>query len=1072
MAPASAASSTAPKDRSTNRSSKRSRPSSTSKSSANASQDFKKRLKAKVGRRAAKPANVTDTSFRSAAVSVRPQQPDAVAADADGPASLSSVLLTSRGKSIRELTTQLQHPAAAVRQSASKGLKDLVSSSRGGGSGGGGGPPAADIATTTATAALLEAHLSSLVPAIAKCCVDEDDGVRALGLDVLSGLLRKLGADSLPSSSLPVLLQPFGVLLMAFVTSALNSLDESIRVDGAKAMELLSMTVPAVVAPHVPAILPTFVRLLQQQQRSVTGNKNEAPTASSGSRAKKKRSKRRKQEEQRSHLALADKMSSTATASAGPTSAHNARSAKKGFSPMKALLSLLETVTQEGNEMMSVSSSYQIITTKETPDAPPDLTIGGWRRPHTSLFVASGGALCRNSKRSCVYPIRSLSDLHHSQTDAEVSPISLPSVAPVPTLTCLNVLEKLRDALIEASQRGTDDDSNNRLRENDLSLLSSDEIETYLCVMKATGVFFCTYGGSGGLLLGSRARPEEDGVSCQQREQVIRTTLQIASLLLECLPFGCDSDVFTEEMWLTADEMNAVLCCTVCAIADACTPADSSNRSDKLNLDKERKIWIKKVASYVRTSMESLSTANSGNDPAGRIPTEMQQKSSLVLYVFRKLVLKTHGRQPLIWQDSRLRTTLIETFFALLFSGDNGNVRPKLSSALARQGFLVGQELIAVLDFDLVRCSEEYGSSVLDLVQSVPHYLAAWDDNYILESRCAVSLLHDVVRRTRMQEDCPTSRLFDQLALDLRKLIDSPSSGQPSALERYPEGLQRSLVSVIILLGRQLSPGTSSLGKMCARGRLRLGDTFVSSSSASFIVQALHSVRKSISMQSYLTFIVESTGFLLLRESMIATDSPASSRNDTAKTFPWKRLVSLDEGLREACSCLIDCGSSKVLPKLQPLVIEWLSKTCSQGTLYSDLLRLRGVLAILAALCLDSTGNDALLFRSLHGIGEEKIVQASVTIIKCTPGVEETGEEDKWVRRAWTRPLVQILFSQRHLISKVALALGSPAADSNNGGPASSASDDGMQVLIDTLDAPQLALLVHEAPIENKAAGT
>jgi hypothetical protein len=190
--------------------------------------DFKRR-KAKVGKRALQPANLTDTSFKAVSLQVQGQS----ISSASG-----SDVVSTRGRSISELTHQLHHPAGPVRISAIRGLLNVIQSSH---------------------FALLSTHLSTLLPAVSKCaCVDEEDEVRSLGLSALKELIHNGEGDN-------ALWKPFVPLVSAFVISALNSLDRSIRLDGSRAVKILS---------HLPldfkavtAILPAYVTLLQDHSR-------------------------------------------------------------------------------------------------------------------------------------------------------------------------------------------------------------------------------------------------------------------------------------------------------------------------------------------------------------------------------------------------------------------------------------------------------------------------------------------------------------------------------------------------------------------------------------------------------------------------------------------------------------------------------------------------------------------------------------------------------------------------------------------------------------------------------------
>lgn len=191
----------------------------------NSKSDFK-RIKAKVGKRALK-TNDTDVSFQSASLYIAGQSIQNASKTVDA-----SSVLSSRGKSLLELSAQLNHPATAMRASALKGMQD--------------------IAKKQSPDSLLP-HLSILLPACVHSCVDEDGDVRSLGLDVLTTLLSKQQERSI---------QPFGTLLAARISSALNSLDPPTRIDGVRMARMISSTCPTLTRRFATRLLPPFVALL------------------------------------------------------------------------------------------------------------------------------------------------------------------------------------------------------------------------------------------------------------------------------------------------------------------------------------------------------------------------------------------------------------------------------------------------------------------------------------------------------------------------------------------------------------------------------------------------------------------------------------------------------------------------------------------------------------------------------------------------------------------------------------------------------------------------------------------
>ena len=208
--------------------------------------DFKRYRKAKVGKRATQQANLTDTSFKAVSVQVKGQS---IASKSNlkgkhgeqNENHAGTLLLSSRGRSITDLVHQLHHPAGAVRVSAVRGIINLIQGT---------------------SFYVLEVYLSILLPVIAKCaCVDDEQDVRTLGLSALHELIRKSNEHNNSVNANNLLWKPFVPLIVAFVTSALNSLDRATRLDGSRAVHIVS-TLP-LDRKAVCTILPAYITLLK-----------------------------------------------------------------------------------------------------------------------------------------------------------------------------------------------------------------------------------------------------------------------------------------------------------------------------------------------------------------------------------------------------------------------------------------------------------------------------------------------------------------------------------------------------------------------------------------------------------------------------------------------------------------------------------------------------------------------------------------------------------------------------------------------------------------------------------------
>ena len=301
-------------------------------------------------------------------------------------------IVSGKGNTLQELAHQLHHPASQARISALRGFQDILLST---------------------SSEILQSHLSTLLPIISKCaCVDEDDDVRQLGLQCLEELLNKFYASEL---------RPFCALLTAFVTSALNSLDRSTRMDGARAVKIISTSVE-LDNETVAKILPAYAALMQDH-------------AHYSSKQKQQQTDTKKAKKKKKHAA-------------------NDNEFKRLIVP-KSLLSLLQTTT-DTTENIETNQS-------DTPDA---IIKPGGISANALLVVGPE----RNSKGK-IKPISSITDLASGEDDDEET--ASPRIPSIPDLVL-----KLRDAHVEVAQRGIESTNG-----EGIDLLSPDleEISLLLC---------------------------------------------------------------------------------------------------------------------------------------------------------------------------------------------------------------------------------------------------------------------------------------------------------------------------------------------------------------------------------------------------------------------------------------------------------------------------------------------------------------------------------------------------------------------------------------------------------------
>ena len=897
-------------------------PGASRKRPAKVEPDFK-RIKAKVGKRAPKKANVTDTTFKAASLTVRAQAVD-VASTAAALAAPDSQqeLYTSRGRTINDLITQLKHPAASVRQSAAKGLKDIIFAKN-------------RLKQIDEDFRWLQGHLSSLIPATARCLIDEDDDVREVGLSVLREILNKL-SDSRTIGAL----RPFGPLLIAYISSSLNSLDKGSRRDGAIAIEMLGSYADFLIENQVAEILPAFVRLLSEHRLF----RFDEGSAGNGNKSRKKR---------------------------GRQQSKQGKQNTERFSLLRSLLVLLKS--SSGSSQASIADGHSSISRIREPD----LIVSPDGRSRSAILVRRPGHsnICA-TKVSTRFQLSAIAQLKQSSMDRQ----KLLNGKENDTLSPkagLGLLEKIRDALIEASQHGT------QTSKADF-YLPGGELETFLLLVETVEVFFGCFGND---MFQDYSR-NEDRMHDTDRLIAV-TSKQIANLLLECFPLRLE-----DSQRRTFYYANEQLCAAILAVAK-CVQSSTDDRTR----------WVKTVAKHVVNSL-TFHKEDHGSD--SRIDTTLVVTP--VLRLLEELVMNGSKR---ILQDAELFSRLMSAFGSTFFCENDIERKFALSQA-GRRAVYACNEILMEYDYVLVDAEKDIGSIVYDIVRRIPCYIVAWGIQYPLESFAALTMLHHVVRH--MVND--SGEIREHLSEGLLTLLrNQEAKGDEETLcgsifERYPEELQHLSFTLLLRLGPPSTTFLSSLSSICSRSFLGLGGS-IHKKMATSIIRAIHSIRRSLSMQSYLSYVIDSVGFM----SECDTFSPKAESDTLGDELTYAIARNLDDGVKTACSCLVECGSLKVLSMMCPLLTVCLSSDCSNDRT-KDLIRLRTALAIMAMLSLDMERYGGFGEQSVFGVlpanMESVVVGSLVTLFLNTPFVG--GDSNERYCKFWIKPIVALMSKEPQLL--------------------------------------------------------
>jgi pre-rRNA-processing protein IPI1 len=1046
--------------------------------------DFK-RIKAKVGKRAIKPANVTDTSFQAASIHVRTQAVEvtsstsAAAAAADGGGAL--LLTSSRGKTLQELASQLQHPAPNVRLSAAKGLYDAVvtvSTNNNNNS---------TAATATAAHAVIQAHLVILIPAIGQCLLDETDAVRRLGLNILQHVLRTLSSSqnhqpnkdsdknrssastsstaSTTTTATTRALRPFGNLLLAFLSSCLNSLDRDVRKDGAMAIAAVARAAPALVAPHAAnSLLPAIVRLFEDavfvrttSSSSVNGVKssgnNKNTSSEKGGGQKKAPGVVGKQQRQSKNKSSSSLLNSTSKSSQSSSTWHFL---------LQCLLAVLQTLDAEKMDYARNTNNNHA-SGMFGGGGEPDWIFESGGQAKNALLIVPGPQ--GTATQRCLYPMRSLPDValalntlyssSSSSTSANANATTKATTMTLSEKTARQLLEKLRDVFIELT------DYNIHMTNNAANL------DSFLLLSKCLR------------LLVEQLSTISDLTA---EESSRRVTMQLNGYIMEMFPLVAvsnDTSSSNNNNNTTAavvNEINGQLCLTLMSMSAVIQAND----------EKMANMWQGKVFDYIQSSLIELdlTTASTGSGSSS-------SSSKHVLDGFRRLFYYCHhatssGTTSSCSRDddqsllAGKQTKLIKAFAKSFFANSSSRLNLEAArSFTGRQAVGLTGMIFRTHNFELHRLQAVLGKSKEDkdvtstrIVRGLVDYLIAFRGDYPMESEAVLRLLHAIMIRVSNDDTNKNTgnakEESQELCTDLRQRLEPifTSSNAPiekatsssCIFERYPEHVQRLMIGLVLTLGSPSRTTLSALARVCGRANSTGVEssaavaeaapprqpTVISADVAAFVFHSMYSIRQNLAMADFVTFLLDGMGIIQVDDTalFVATTTVYSTTNncgsntqeDTGQNDAFQnmaRLVQFDRGVKDASFCLVGCGSQRVLSMLHPLLSLWLAepakeltrKTSTRTTVkhQKELLQTRTALALMAMFSWDMNANSSYstpIFDCLPAESESTVAKSIVRLLQYTP-TETATEHEYMILHSWTSPIISFIVSEPVLLSRL-----------------------------------------------------
>ena len=807
----------------------------TKKSSSSTSKpvrDFAKRPRAKVGKRAPAKVNATDTSFKTATVAVRSQGQslDKSKQQQGKDATLSSAakrmdLFSSRGNTLSTLQMSLRHHAAAVRASGLKGIRDAVQSLS-----------ALDVDIGVA---ILEANLPSLLPHLCRCWLDDDDDVRSLALNLYGDILKCLSSS--PESADLKCLGPFVPFLCAYASSALNSLDRSIRIDGASIVAMLASAVQSPsfsqlmstqskvsattreLCHHADSLLPSMERLLS--------------SISFGRRASSDRSK----ETQKANSTGGQKRSRGGkSASEQKIKVSSTKGSSTTDSIMLSLAFLLRSSLASDN--YNLNEIKHSVSDKTKRDLCPSLYL-----PGECSFLKGGSCqsnsilLVRGAKRRDKEKIGSIRDLPAIQDDETDSSAnntldeSIHEDASSPPKEkdthimekiqqMTSLLETLRMKFVELSHLGKKTDATGLM-------MPSSDIETMDVLVQTIRLSHSRFLFYYQSLCKSHTfrQPMNTSGSSKKREKSGKKTVKelenvdeclaayqssvdkVLMLLLENFPIrpSFDATSITDRYEFT----NACMCSALAELGGGSLFGEEKKNSSQ---------WVASVFSYVLPRVvfdNNQYTHESSNNEDDSYSESIA--TNMLLKVVMKLLLPaasttSDNTQFYLLEDVSKRHELLNAFAKAFFPRLNcpstrhnliyvsssteeleRKVTKMASTAAGRTACILVTRLIAesAASFLLPSSDTEYTLLLIQMLSVLPTYVISWEGNFPTESGLVLASILSVTRQWKASDDGAQESLspatfqlaLEELCLGLRhslKALFIPKSDSPEVQPR------------------------------------------------------------------------------------------------------------------------------------------------------------------------------------------------------------------------------------------------------------------------------------------------
>jgi hypothetical protein len=431
---------------------------------------------------------------------------------------------------------------------------------------------------------------------------------------------------------------------------------------------------------------------------------------------------------------------------------------------------------------------------------------------------------------------------------------------------------------------------------------------------------------------------------------------------------------------------------------------------DQELLEDSTQTWIDLVFSYV---LPRLHSTNATEDNSEKVAANM------LINLVTKLVLPhslQSGSKNFLLVDPLKRYELLESFavtffprlaFPLTFIEKDrtncyiyttsvcGEVEQKLRQRASTPAGMTSALLLTTLITESAdrmldptsnnrdKYHDKISLLLLQMASVLPLYIASWEERQPNETGLVLASLVSLARQwspggTAFEDDSvlPINMALNDLCLGLQSSLEVlyiTNKKISSIFERLPDCVQKLCVGLVGVLKSPSGALVKSLSIICCKSFARQQASIdgpgeivcITKSMATYIIEVVSSLRKTMPMQIYLTFLIDCSGVEHASSTFVLRRRTVGQGGDTATD-----QFSYDESVERLCRFLVsscELPSEKVLPMIRPILQKWLSSTSvSTDDTVKHLIQTRAASSILSAF----VWNEVLTDRSV-GIDTE-----------------------------------------------------------------------------------------------------